>query len=225
MARIDLDTYDNEIICAKELKIINCTQDNIYKLYLLNFEPGLSDVELALSGKLADIDIPTNPIITHIECISMEIETITVPDTLKNLFCGENKIKHLSLPSTLEMLIADDNCIEEIIFRDGDPLELMTFVVDNNQLKTFDYKLNVFKLNQFYIQGNPDLKIKHFDFLFIDFYYNTHLRQDVDEVYFKRQLWYTEYLQARLHCLIRHGHTYITYDDLVANFPEKYLHE
>lgn len=142
-----------------ELKLKHVTNENIHTFDIPNHV-----TELFLTGTLDHFKVPDN--ITTLGISNTGVKTIELNDKLEYLYCSKNKLRTLELPANILCVDVDCNELEEITARE--PLTcLVRLDIRYNKFKRFDLRLPLNTMSDFFIAGNPDIKIKYMDFLFL----------------------------------------------------------
>ena len=140
-----------------ELTLINATDSNIKTFKV----PG-SVRELEVQGSLTTYEVPEN--IESMCCSSLGLQTIKLNKDLQFLICSNNNLETIELPQGIISAWLDCNKLMSITA--PEPLtSIETLDIRSNSFKNFDLKLPNTMWN-FYIEGNPEIRIRHIDFVF-----------------------------------------------------------
>lgn len=147
------------------LELKHVTNENIH-----TFEIPKSKTHLKIRGRLDHFKAPDH--ISYLNISKTWLKTIELNDKLEFLHCYSNKLKTLELPANILVVDVGRNELENITARE--PLtNLLRLDISYNKFKHFDLKLPLNTMEYFYMGGNPDIKIKYLDFLFLCDEYNV----------------------------------------------------
>ena len=111
------------------------------------------------------LDIPDGA--EMVRCYGLGLKSITIPDSVWYLDCSDNDLEEIELPENIQMLTIDNNKLKKITCKKE--LQCLSVLqIRNNNMLDLDIKLPKTML-LFDMEGNPDLRIKYLDFIFLDF--------------------------------------------------------
>lgn len=192
---------------ADHVQFVNINANNITRLYELL--EGICIEYIELKGQLSHLDVPDGK--WSVDCSDMGLETIYVPDQIEELHCSDNNLKMLEVPNTIQVIDCENNQITEIKFRGGDPESLVHLNICDNKFETFDTRLPK-TLGMLFISGNPNIRMKYLDCVFIGTIY--FIIGDFDEVLFEGKLKYKEWFRLKLYNMCQNDMHYITLKDI-----------
>lgn len=147
-----LSTEDPE-----ELSLTNATDDNIH-----SFSVPASVRELEVIGSLTTYQVPEN--IESMCCSGLGLKTIKLNKRLQFLICSNNDLETIELPPGIVSAWVDCNRLTSITA--PEPLTCIeTLDIRFNSFKNFDLRLPN-TMGNFFIEGNPNIRIRHIDFVF-----------------------------------------------------------
>ena len=172
---------------------------------------------IIIKFKISKLIIPEH--ILDIECFEMEINEIICNDKLEFLYCPNNNIKSIIIPDNLLYLNISNNKLENIYVNNTVNC-LHQLDISYNNITDFTLKLPK-TIETFYIKGNVNIRIKHWNFIFRN---NSSLKiiyTDIDEIIFNGELKNNYKLLDRLddlHEILE----YITYEDITKKWNKHY---
>jgi Leucine-rich repeat (LRR) protein len=141
----------------EEISLINATDSNIN-----DFKVPDSVRELEVQGSLTTYEVPD-----HIEsmcCTGLGLQTIKLNENLQFLICSRNNLETIELPQGIISAWLDNNKLSSITAQE--PLtSIENLDISYNNFKNFDLKLPN-TMGNFFISGNPNIRIRHIDFVF-----------------------------------------------------------
>ncbi len=155
-----LDTLDDIPDKISDVILKDVDEANVHRLKYLPKHV----TQLQLIGKLTHLEIPEG--IHEIICCSMGLQTISVHDDVKYLYCSENCLSFLEIPKDMIVLYAPKNKLSKLKCKNDEELtQLVALDISHNLFTDFDLKLpqTMFDFN---ISGNPEhMRIKYLNFV------------------------------------------------------------